>query len=79
MTALKIRTHTHTWMPAKAFWTHGKVRKVGDQPRQDGDNDQGREHHPQGGHNAPGDPLYFWPMNVAVFTAMMPGVHCPMA
>ena len=27
----------------------------------------------------PGMPLNFWPMNVAVFTAMMPGVHWPMA
>ena len=27
----------------------------------------------------PAMPLYFWPMNVAVLTAMIPGVHCPMA
>ncbi|CAN4031260.1 Short-chain dehydrogenase, partial [Dysosmobacter welbionis] len=37
----------------------GQVREVVDEPRQDGDNDQRREHHPQGGHNAPGDALVF--------------------
>lgn len=56
-----------------------QIRKVLDEGGNDRNDDQGREYHAQGGDDASGDTAVLWPTKVAVFTAMIPGVHCPMA
>ena len=79
ITALKISTQTQTWMPAKAFFTQARSAKLEISPaRMEMITTEGNTT-PSVATTPPAAPPYFWPIKVAVLTAMMPGVHWPMA
>lgn len=78
-TALKISTQTQTCTPEKVSCTHVRWEKLVISPAN-------REMMTREGNTTPSvavmppaTPRSFWPIKVAVFTAMMPGVHWPMA
>ena len=77
--ALKISTHTHTRIPVKAFCTHSRWEKLVISPARAVMMSRDGNTMPSVATMPPQTPLRFWPMNVAVLTAMMPGVHWPMA
>lgn len=71
-TALKISTHTHTLIPAKACctqarWENASMTGQGRTMIRDGNTT------PRVATMPPMMPRRFWPINVAVFTAMTPG------
>ena len=66
-------------MPAKAFWTQARSAKLLMSPARMEIMTRDGNTTPRVATMPPAMPLYFWPMNVAVLTAMIPGVHCPMA
>ena len=78
-TELKMNTHTQTRMPPKAFCTQAMLAKLlitaamMEMMMMEGDTT------PRVVRMPPRMPRYFLPMKVAVFTAMTPGVHWPMA
>ena len=76
---MKISTQTQTWIPAKAFFTQLRSAKLEISPaRMEMITTEGNTS-PRVATMPPATPPYFWPMNVAVLTAMMPGVHWPTA
>ena len=74
-----MSTHTHTRMPANAFCTAGRCAKFWIKAAMimmitsDGNTT------PSVAKMPPQTPACFCPTNVAVLTAMTPGVHWPMA
>ncbi len=56
-----------------------QIGKIGEQPCNHADNDKAGERLPQGCYNTADDTGFLRPIKVATLTAMMPGVHCPMA
>ena len=78
-TALRISTHTHTRIPAKALCTAGRCAKFWINAAiiviitSDGNTT------PSVANMPPRMPACFWPTKVAVFTAITPGVHWPIA
>ena len=78
-TALKISTHTHTRIPAKACCTQGRCAyRVMTSARAEMIT-RGGNTTPKVATMPPATPASFCPTKVAVFTAMTPGVHWPMA
>ena len=78
-TALKISTHTHTRIPAKACCTHARWENVLMTPASAEMMTSDGNTMPMVATMPPRIPCCFCPTKVAVFTAMMPGVHWPMA
>ena len=78
-TALKISTHTHTRMPAKACCTQARWEKLLMTPASAVMMTRDGNTMPSVAAMPPRIPACFCPTKVAVFTAMMPGVHWPMA
>ena len=78
-TALKISMHTHTRIPAKACCTHSRWEKLLITPARAVIMSSDGNTIPSVAMIPPSTPACFCPTKVAVFTAIMPGVHCPMA
>ena len=78
-TALKISTQTHTRMPAKACCTQARCEKLLMTPASAVMITSDGNTMPSVATMPPRMPACFWPTKVAVLTAMMPGVHWPMA
>jgi len=78
-TALKISTHTHTLIPAKACCTQARWENASMTPARAAMMIRDGNTTPRVATMPPMMPRRFWPINVAVFTAMTPGVHWPMA
>ena len=79
LTALKSWTQTQTRIPAKAFWTQARsdtllIRLASSTMMTRDGNTK-----PAVATTPPGSPARFRPTKVDRFTAMMPGVHWPMA
>ena len=77
--ALKISTHTHTRIPAKACCTQSRWEKLLMTPASAVMIISEGNTMPSVATMPPSTPRCFCPTKVAVLTAMMPGVHWPMA
>ena len=56
-----------------------KIGKSSNQPGQYSNDNQRRKNNAKVATMPPGIPFRLWPIKVAVFTAIIPGVHWPMA
>ena len=79
ITALKISTHTHTRMPPNACCTQTIWENASITPAKIEIIINEGNTTPSVAKVPPAIPLCFCPINVAVFTAIIPGVHCPIA
>ena len=77
--ALKISTHTHARMPEKACCTQSRWEKLLMTPASAVMITSEGNTMPSVAPMPPNMPFCFWPTKVAVLTAMMPGVHWPIA
>ena len=76
---MKISTHTQTRMAAKALFTAGISAKWVKTPAMTVMMTREGNTTPRVATTPPREPATLYPMKVAVFTAMTPGVHCPTA
>ena len=79
ITALRMNTHTHTRMPPRASCTQPIFAKLLISAAMTEIITTEGETTPRVATTPPTTPRYFRPMKVAVFTAITPGVHWPMA
>ena len=78
-TELRISTQTQTRMPARAWATQTLLAKLSRKAAMQVMSAMEGLMKPREAAMAPGRPRSLWPMKVETLTAMMPGVHWPMA